>query len=186
MDWTYVGTDPTFYDVWIARTLKSGDSFFEIPPDGSWDRAWDLFWNDEVAKRRFERKQPFQVFSCWNGGVVFGPGPLLGDGNQEEGVRFRAAREGECHQGEPELFCKDLWFAGYGKIAVVPTVNFEYSNEAGKKIKEAKGYVTTWVGREDWEDEGIEWKTEPPSEVKCMARYDAQTFEPWDKAQPGK
>ncbi|KAH6613715.1 cryptococcal mannosyltransferase 1-domain-containing protein [Chaetomium sp. MPI-SDFR-AT-0129] len=207
MDWTYAGgdgdgdgdaaaSDPTFYDVWIARTLKSGDSFFEVPPDGSWDRAGDLFWNDEVARGRFERRQPFQVFSCWNGGVVFGAGPLLdgkkngkgGEGGKKEGkgVRFRAAREGECHQGEPELFCKDLWYAGYGKIAVVPTVNFEYSNEAGKEIKEAKGYVSTWVGKKDWKDEGIEWQTEPPKEVKCMARYDAQVFEPWDKAQPGK
>ncbi len=30
MDWTYVGPDPTFYDVWIARGMN-GDSFFEIP-----------------------------------------------------------------------------------------------------------------------------------------------------------
>lgn len=36
MDWTYVGRDPTFYDVWISRTLK-GESFFRIPEDRSWD-----------------------------------------------------------------------------------------------------------------------------------------------------
>lgn len=30
MDWTYVGDHPTFYDVWIARSM-TGDSFFEIP-----------------------------------------------------------------------------------------------------------------------------------------------------------
>lgn len=36
MDWTYLGRDPTFYDVWISRTI-SGDSFFNIPEDGSWD-----------------------------------------------------------------------------------------------------------------------------------------------------
>jgi alpha-1,3-mannosyltransferase len=34
MDWTYVGKDPTFYDVWVARTI-AGDSLFEIPPGGS-------------------------------------------------------------------------------------------------------------------------------------------------------
>ena len=34
MDWTYVGNDPTFYDVWIARGMN-GDSFFEIPEDGN-------------------------------------------------------------------------------------------------------------------------------------------------------
>lgn len=31
MDWTSVGPDPTFYDVWIARGMN-GDTFFEIPP----------------------------------------------------------------------------------------------------------------------------------------------------------
>lgn len=36
MDWTYAGRDPTFYDVWISRTI-SGETFFNIPEDGSWD-----------------------------------------------------------------------------------------------------------------------------------------------------
>lgn len=36
MDWTYLGRDPTFYDVWISRTM-SGEAFFNIPEDGSWD-----------------------------------------------------------------------------------------------------------------------------------------------------
>lgn len=36
MDWTYLGRDPTFYDVWISRTM-SGETFFNIPEDGSWD-----------------------------------------------------------------------------------------------------------------------------------------------------
>jgi alpha-1,3-mannosyltransferase len=185
MDWTYVGRDPTFYDVWIARTLHNGDSFFEIPPDGSWDRAWNLFWNDpDGAQERFRAHQPFQVFSCWNGGAVFGAAPLI-----EKGIRFRAPRKkeggGECHQGEPQLFCKDLWFHGYGKIAVVPTVNLEYSDEAAKMIKEAKGYTSRWVSAPEWRDEGIEWQREPPEKVKCMAVYEDQFFEPWNATQPG-
>lgn len=36
MDWTHVGPHPTFYDVWISRTM-AGDSFFNIPESGSWD-----------------------------------------------------------------------------------------------------------------------------------------------------
>lgn len=36
MDWTYVGKDPTFYDIWIARTI-TGETFFNIPEDRSWD-----------------------------------------------------------------------------------------------------------------------------------------------------
>jgi alpha-1,3-mannosyltransferase len=38
INWTYVGTNPTFYNVWIARGMNS-DSFFNIPEDGSWDLA---------------------------------------------------------------------------------------------------------------------------------------------------
>lgn len=179
MDWTYVGRDPTFYDVWIARGLR-GDSFFEIPPDGNWNSAWNLFWNDGDAQTRFFAHQPFQVFSCWNGAAVFSAAPLL-----EKWVRFRRPREGECHQGEPQLFCKDLWFHGYGKVAVVPVVNLEYSDEAGRKIKEAKGYTSRWVGAAEWRDETIEWQRRPPETVKCMGQYDKQFFEVWNKTQPG-
>ncbi|KAK4152172.1 glycosyltransferase [Chaetomidium leptoderma] len=180
MDWTYVGNDPTFYDVWIARALN-GDSFFEIPADGNWNSAWNLFWNSADTQARFAAHQPFQVFSCWNGGAVFTAAPLL-EGEGEEQVRFRTVREGECAQGEPELFCKDLWFRGHGKIAVVPTVNLEYSDEAGAKIKEAKGYTSRWVGGSEWKDEKIEWQAEPPEKVKCMAVYSNQFFEPWNQS----
>jgi alpha-1,3-mannosyltransferase len=180
MDWTYVGNDPTFYDVWIARGLAGGDSFFRIPPDGSWDFAWNLFWNDEESRERLAVRRPFQVFSCWNGAAVFKAAPLV-----EKGVRFRRAREEECHQGEPQLFCKDLWFYGFGRIAVVPVVNLEYGDEAGRRIKEAKGYASKWVGAEGWRDERIEWQREPPEKVKCMADYADQFFEAWNKTQPG-
>ncbi|GAB1316326.1 hypothetical protein MFIFM68171_06536 [Madurella fahalii] len=179
MDWTYVGRDPTFYDVWIARGMN-GDSFFEIPPDGNWNSAWNLFWNDPGTQARLFAHQPFQVFSCWNGAAVFSAAPLM-----EDAVRFRSPREGECYQGEPQLFCKDLWFHGYGKIAVVPTVNLEYSNEAGEKIKEAKGYTSRWVGGDGWTDQKVEWQLEPPEGVKCMAKYDNQFFEAWNKTQEG-
>ncbi|KAL2129889.1 hypothetical protein VTI74DRAFT_7164 [Chaetomium olivicolor] len=182
MDWTYVGRDPTFYDVWVARTIN-GDSFFEIPPDGNWNSAWNLFWDAAETQQRFYAHKPFQVFACWNGAVVFGATPVL-----EKGVRFRTNRkgkDGECPQGEPQLFCKDLWFHGHGRIAVVPTVNLEYSDEAGRKIKEAKGYTSRWVGAPEWKDEGIEWKKDPPEKVKCIPAYENQFFEAWNKSQPG-
>lgn len=41
MDWTYVGKDPTFYDIWIARTI-TGETFFNIPEDRSWDYVRSL------------------------------------------------------------------------------------------------------------------------------------------------
>jgi len=180
MDWTYVGADPTFYDVWIARTVR-GDSFFDIPPDGNWNSAWNLFWNDANTQAKFQARRPFQVFSCWNGGAVFKAEPLL---LGESGVRFRKVRHGECEQGEPQLFCKDLWWRGFGKIAVVPVVNLEYSNEAGERIKKAKGFVSQYVGVPAWKDERIEWRAEPPEKVKCMAVYADQFFEAWNKTQP--
>jgi len=58
MDWKNLWRDPTFYDVWIARGMN-GDSFFEIPADGSWDSAWNLFWNNQKAKGNVVRRKPF-------------------------------------------------------------------------------------------------------------------------------
>lgn len=175
MDWTYVGPDPTFYDVWIARGMN-GDSFFEIPPDGNWNSAWNLFWNNPDAKQKNNAGKPFQVFSCWNGAVTFTAKPFL-----DRKIQFRSAMENECAQGEPKSFCKDLWMLGYGKIAVVPSVNLEYSDEGGKKIKAAKGYVSSFVGEEGDKDDVIEWKWKPPDRVKCIPNYEHQHWRPWDE-----
>jgi alpha-1,3-mannosyltransferase len=174
MDWTYVGDNPTFYDVWIARGM-TGDLFFNIPEDGSWDFAWNLFWNDDKARARLAAAKPFQVFACWNGVTAFTAKPLL-----DRRIKFRARGPGECFQGEPKLFAKDMWANGYGKIAVVPSVNVEYSDEAAKKIKILKGYVTRHVANEgdDWR---IEWETKPPKKVKCMPDHQHQTFVDWNE-----
>ncbi|KAG6037757.1 hypothetical protein E4U41_004786 [Claviceps citrina] len=177
MDWTYVGKDPTFYDVWIARNLN-GDSFFQIPPDGNWDSAWNLFWNTEETRARFSEKIPFQVFSCWNGATAFTARPLF-----EHALRFRAANgtAGECGQGEPQLFCKDLWFHGHGRIAVVPSVNLAYSVEEGKKIKEAKGFTSDTVSGQDLDRNQIEWRLDPPERVKCMPSWENQFWQLWNE-----
>lgn len=177
MDWTYVGEHPTFYDVWIARTIH-GDSFFEIPPDGNWNSAWNLFWNADETQVRFYTQRPFQVFSCWNGATAFTAQPIL-----EKTVEFRAANEtaGECRQGEPQLFCKDLWFKGYRKIAVIPSVNLEYSVEKAKKIKEAKGFTSDIVSKQDPEGDKIEWRLDPPSMVKCMPTWENQYWQSWNE-----
>ena len=172
MDWTFVGPDPTFYDVWIARGMN-GDSFFNIPADGNWNSAWNLLWNNPEAQQHQRSGQPFQVFSCWNGAVTFTAKPLL-----EKKIKFRAAHKNECFQGEPEIFCREMWQQGYGKIAVVPSINLEYSDEAAKKIKAQKGYVSRWV---EQEPTTIDWKSEPPSQVKCIPTYGNQTWPSWDE-----
>jgi len=173
MDWVNLWKDFTFYDVWIARGMN-GNSFFDIPSDGSWNSAWNLFWDDPRAHQRFNDHQPFQVFACWNGAAVFAAKVL-------QKISFRQSYEHECHQGEPSLFCKDMWYHGFGRIAVVPSVNLEYSDEAGKKIKELKGYVSDWVEKEAGE-QLIEWEMKPPEKVKCMRNYEDQVWLPWDES----
>ncbi|KAK8055078.1 hypothetical protein PG993_000305 [Apiospora rasikravindrae] len=189
MDWTYAGKDPTFYDVWVARTL-TGDSFFQIPPDGSWDQAWNLFAGDPDTHSRFIQKLPFQVFACWNGATAFSAGPILGlpaepgrGGGEAHGgkVAFRANREEECYAGEPTLFCKDLWWAGYGRIAVIPSINIEYSDEASTKIKKLKGFTSKWAAEEDLPATRIEWREEPPAEWKCIHGWHNQYWVPWNQ-----
>ncbi|RYP45076.1 hypothetical protein DL768_008548 [Monosporascus sp. mg162] len=170
MDWTCVGQDPNLYDVSVARTLK-GDLFFDIPPDGNWNSAWNLFWNDAKIRDRFHKMLPFQVYAYWNSIAVFGAGPVLGlpaDSELSRGgnVAFWASRDGECYSGEPTLFCGDLWWAGYGRIAVVPSVNLEYFDEAAKKIKDLKGYSSRWAAAEDKEATRIQWVDEPPKSTK--------------------
>ncbi|KAJ4257360.1 hypothetical protein NW762_008479 [Fusarium torreyae] len=175
MDFTYAGPDPTFYDVWVARTL-AGDTFFPIPEDGSWDDAWDLFRGNREARMRYDAHLPFQVFACWNGATAFTAAPLL------HGLRFRDPRKNECFQGEPELFCKDLWHKGYRKIAVVPSVSLEYTDARGRDIKKLKGFTNEVVQHMDEDKANIEWQYEPPEKVKCMPSFDRQTWLPWDES----
>ena len=151
----------------------NGDSFFNIPEDG--DSAWNLFWNNPSASERYHSHRSLQVFSCWNGATAFSAKPLL-----EQKVRFRRSHEKECPgQGEPQLFCKDLWHFGYRKIAVVPSVNLEYSDDAARKIKEAKGYTSQWV---EGDNDKIVWEDTPPATVKCMNGYANQIWVPWNEA----
>lgn len=180
-DWSHVGgSEDTglFYDVWISRTL-SGNLFFDIPDDGSWSRAEHLFPFDTEARTRFAYHRPFQVFSCWNGAVAFTAKPIL-----EHKIDFRSPGTTECFQGEPQLFCKDMWFQGYGKIAVVPSVNLEYTDAKGRKTKADVGYASNWTAVEDDEEQPqmmIEWER-PPDEVKCMPTFSQQTWRPWNES----
>ncbi|KAH7173810.1 cryptococcal mannosyltransferase 1-domain-containing protein [Fusarium flagelliforme] len=175
MDFTYAGADPTFYDVWVARTL-AGDTFFPIPKDGSWNDAWDLFRGNKKARMAYDAHLPFQVFACWNGATAFTAAPIL------NGLRFRDPKKDECFQGEPQLFCKDLWHKGYRKIAVVPSVSLEYTDARGKDIKKLKGFTNEVVQHMDESKANIEWQYEPPEKVKCMPSFDRQTWLPWNES----
>ncbi|KAK8138330.1 alpha-1-3-mannosyltransferase CMT1 [Apiospora sp. TS-2023a] len=177
MDWM-MGDDgrALFYDSYIARAAN-GDLFFDIPPEtGSFGHGVDgLFWNEPVARTRLEAHLPFQVFSCWNGAVSFAAKPVM-----ERKLAFRVSREelGRCYGGEPQNFCKDMAFQGYGKVATVPSVNLEYSIEKGDMLKKAKGFASSLV-EADSAKENISWQL-PPDQVKCMPTFDNQYWRPWN------
>jgi alpha-1,3-mannosyltransferase len=179
MDWTYgIGDSSMFYDSYVARAIN-GELFFDIPPEtAGFEYAYDLFWNEAESKRRFEEKRPFQVFACWNGAVTFRAKPIV-----EQVVSFRSARDGECFGGEPTLFCKDLWYNGYGKIAVVPSVNLEYSIDNGRKIKGEKGFTADLVTKQKTGTDAITWRG-PPDEYRCMPTFNNQFWSPWNASLP--
>jgi alpha-1,3-mannosyltransferase len=145
IDWIFGGS--SFYDVWISRGMN-GDLFFEIPQSGSWDFSGNLFWDDPKTRDLLDAKLPFQAFACWNGATAFTATPL-----SLHQVSFRSSYKGECLMGEPTLFCKDLWHTGYGRIAVVPSVNIGYNDEESKAVKSRHGYVSEWVRKKEKETE---------------------------------
>ncbi|KAL8723416.1 MAG: hypothetical protein Q9225_000247 [Loekoesia sp. 1 TL-2023] len=156
--------DGLFYDVWVARSM-TGDIFFEIPRSGLWKYAKNLLWDDPATKQRLDAHQPFQVFSCWNGMAAINAKPFV-----EKGIRFRRNREGECCMGEPTLLCKDFWANGFGRILVVPSVWVAYSHKASVAVKKSKGCVEDNVKDNKSESgiqEMVEWKSDPPSLIKC-------------------
>ncbi|KAH0562349.1 hypothetical protein GP486_002951 [Trichoglossum hirsutum] len=169
MDWIAGGE--LFYDVWVSRGIN-GDIFFEIPQNGEWAFAKNLFWNDPSTKQRLDSHLPFQVYACWNGATAFTATPVL-----QKKITFRASADGECYMGEPTLFCKDLWAHGYNKIAVVPSVNVGYNDEESRKVKARQGKVGDYVNSDSQEGpELIEWQREPPPMVKCLPEWGSPSW----------
>ncbi|KAL6247012.1 hypothetical protein RBB50_006319 [Rhinocladiella similis] len=187
MDWKDDGH--VFYDSWVSRGIN-GDLLVEVPQSGAWDFVRNLFWNDPVSKTRLDAKLPIQVYACWNGATVFTAKPLLEKNNN---IRFRASYEHECYMGEPTLFCKDLWKHGYGRIAVIPSVNVGYSDEEGRVVKRVQGYTVDNVNVNVQIKEGhgnlpnsttatmIEWKSSPPELVKCQPDWHHPSWVAWDE-----
>ena len=177
MDWNDIEPVPIFYDIWVARAIN-GDTFWEIPPDGSWRHASNLFWNHPTSRQRYDEHKAFQVFGCWNGAVVFSAKPMV-----QSNIRFRRSKPDECFAGEPRLFCKDLWVEGYSKIAVAPSVNLAYSDESAKKMKKLHGYVSEAVKGENLNDGSLKivWDDKPPKQVKCMSSFEDRSWVPWNQ-----
>ena len=86
-----------------------------------------------------------------------------------------------------QLWCKDMWYAGLGRIAVVPSVNLGYEDADTKRIKKTKGYVYQAVQRENdegSEDNLISWQDHPPDQVKCVVNWGDQYWSPWNETLP--
>lgn len=174
MDWVNLDDGGTFYDAWIGRQIN-GDLFFEVPQSTSWDFSKNLFWNHEESRVRYLLGNPVQVFSCWNGAVAITAKPFL-----EGQIQFRTEREGECHLGEPVHLAKDLWRLGYGKIAVLPSVNVGYNVDDSAGAKKSHGSVSLWTEKESPQANKILWLEKPPGQIKCLGSWDRPSWEPWD------
>ena len=171
MDWVDQAT--RFYDVWVSRTINSGNLFYEVTYNAEKWYVDSMFWDDPPTKKLFHAYEPFEVYSCWGGMVTIDPREFISGE-----IRFRRSFEDECYMGEPTLLGKDFWRTGQGRIATIPSVVVSYSDTDGKYTKERRGYVSDHVDlskvAEDTQTQIIDWKSRPPLQVKCLPYWGAQ------------
>ncbi|KAM5345843.1 hypothetical protein ACJ41O_011704 [Fusarium nematophilum] len=129
---------------------------------------------------RLDEKRPFQVYSCWGGAVAFRASHLV-DGE----VYFRRARpkQGGCKLSDTTLFCKDMWFRGHGRVAVIPSVNLLDVYKEGYNVKRVRGYASELVREQDLEGDQISWVEKPPREVDCGNPITPQ-WQAWNASLP--
>ena len=104
------GENLYYYDVWVAIDME-GQHFQNVYP----------FIKHAESLQAFEGMRPFQVFSCWGGAVVLPSSVFM-----QERLRFRHGGYLECPSSECELFARDLWSIGRGKVVTIPTVVTAY------------------------------------------------------------
>ncbi|KAI9849196.1 MAG: hypothetical protein M1838_000273, partial [Thelocarpon superellum] len=170
MDW--VGEEAqTFYDSSMARSM-TGDTFFEIPQSGNWQFRENLFWDDPPRKAQYERREPVQVYSCWNGIAAFQGAPIIA-----EELHFRGPAPDECTFGEPLLFCMDLWRMKRGKIQIVPTVNVAYTDEIAALVATKHGLIEDHVDVNDpTVATTMNWTAQPPGQLKCLPEWNQPSW----------
>ncbi|KAJ6248216.1 hypothetical protein M0813_17879 [Anaeramoeba flamelloides] len=105
-----------FYDRWVALDYY-GDSFTNEYPFFNRDQ--------ERTKALIDKGLPVQVYSCWNGVVVYKSEPWL-----KNNVRFRASYPDECYSSECTLLPKDLYEEGYYRVFINPIVQTAYNKES--------------------------------------------------------
>jgi alpha-1,3-mannosyltransferase len=168
MDYIKEGQD--FYDVWVSRTM-TGDTFWPVVIEAPFRDVQDLFWDDPSTRGKYDRRQPFQVFSCWGGMTVIEGFPFVAGM-----LQFRGNAPGECFGGEPQLLATDLFRLGLPYIQTVPAVAVGYENEhTGYQVKQRQGFVHERVPTNmtisnfsnDYSTERIVWLP-PPTKFRCM------------------
>lgn len=172
--WDWYRREPAyFYDVWVARSLETGDLFYPI--GSNWSPSENILHDSPKSRAAYEALEPFQVFSAWNGMVVLNPKPFLPPYN----VRFRRSShaDGECAASECTLICSDFWKHGFGKIQVVPSIQLAYERDVAVQTEYRMQQERHALG---WEDgvprskgrlggKGLQWQKEPPAKVRCNA-----------------
>ena len=179
MQWTRrksSGT-PLFKNDGTCRDMQ-GEKFGHVVPE-KWTEGTDVkeyFWKSSKDQARFNEKRPFQVFSCWGGAAAFAASTFT---RLEQKFRL-PVDEAECHQPDTRLFCKDMWYHGRGKIAVIPSVNVAKRLDDDFDVKKSIGYTSDLIRGQDPKGDRIAWVKEPPKEVVCSDRR----WEAWDAGLP--
>ncbi|OCF43850.1 alpha-1,3-mannosyltransferase CMT1 [Kwoniella heveanensis CBS 569] len=169
MDW-WKKRPEYYYDIWVGRTIDTGDLFYPI--DWTWwSPSSDLFPNSPKSKDLYASLKPFQVFSTWNAMAVLDPKPFLPPFN----IRFRRSdrSQDECAASECTLIASDFWKIGFGKVQVVPSVQFAYERDVALDIIEDLGkqkWQLGWIDGVPPKDEQstkTDWINRPPPKVRC-------------------
>lgn len=145
-----------FYDKWVSRDMEG------LPFHHSWPYIG-------IGQASFDANIPFQVFSCWNGMVMFNA-----DLFQVQQLTFRRSRRelGECTVGEAELIFRDMWKIGRGRVVISPQTILGYHAsdfESCVLPKQPAYYKST---------RPLKWDS-PPAEVTCCPLREGQDLVNW-------
>ncbi|BEJ16811.1 hypothetical protein CspHIS471_0602120 [Cutaneotrichosporon sp. HIS471] len=168
--WDWMQRDPAyFYDVWVARTIDTGDLFYPIPGN-EWYPSDDILSTSPASKEAFHAFRPFQAYSSWNALAVLDSAPFF----LPHKVRFRRGGMGECAASECLLICSDFWKAGHGRIQVVPSVQLAYERDVALQTAKRLRQDTMrlgWKGGVPLTDTPIQWEEETVLNLKPSKQH---------------
>mmetsp|Transcript_105005 Transcript_105005/g.182567 ORF Transcript_105005/g.182567 Transcript_105005/m.182567 type:complete len:884 (-) Transcript_105005:24-2675(-) len=145
-----------FYDKWVSRDMDG------LPFHHSWPFIG-------IGQASYDANIPFQVFSCWNGMVMFNA-----DLFQVQQLTFRRSRRelGECTVGEAELIFRDMWRIGRGRVVISPQTVLGYQNSDFEScvLPKQPAYYKSM--------RPLKWDP-PPAEVTCCPLREGHDLVNW-------